>query len=97
MSDTTPVLADVLVEFEDSEYFTGWNVAPIWANVDRPNVGGWGLRDEKLARRLERAIRAGAAFTDTTVKVDVDGNTYVCATHAVMAKYANADLKRLGF
>jgi hypothetical protein len=36
-------------------------------------------------------------FADPVIKTDVLGHTYVAASSRVMAKYANADLKRLGY
>lgn len=74
-----------------------WSVHPIWADVDRPDTGGWAVNGEKLARRLERAVRAGVAIGPAAVRTDVNGQTYVNAPHRVMGKYMNADLRRLGF
>lgn len=77
----------------------GYTVHPIWSGVDRPNVGGWMVKDLAMARRLERAILDGAAFDQNRIEVltDVNGQTYVSAPHAVMGKRMNADLKRLGY
>ena len=77
----------------------GLIVEPIWKGVDRPNVGGWalGLQHRALAERLCRAVRSGAAFGDVTVKVDVNGQSYVNAQHLVMGRHMNADLRRLGY
>jgi hypothetical protein len=80
----------------DREY-TGFSVHPIWAGVDRPNTGGWVVRDKRMARRLEAAIRAGVVYSRTEIRTDVDGNTYVAVTSRVLGRYLNADLKRLGF
>jgi hypothetical protein len=43
------------------------------------------------------AINAQVVFADPVIKTDVLGQTYVAASSRVMAKYANADLKRLGY
>jgi hypothetical protein len=101
---STPTIIDVKVEFTTHDDIPGepaysyWSVEPIWSGVDRPNTGGWGLGSEKLSRRLERAIRAGAVCLNPTVATDVNGKTYVsCQRTTVMSKRANADLKRLGF
>src|SRR5215471_8480845 len=40
---------------------TAYSVHPIWADVDRPDTGGWVVRGKPTARRLESAIMAGAA------------------------------------
>jgi len=75
------------------------SVCPIWKGVDRPNVGGWGMlpKHRALATRLFRAIQDGAAFSDVTLKVDVNGKTYINASHLVLGRHMNADLKRLGY
>lgn len=75
----------------------GWMVEPVWAGVDRPVVGGWLLRERKLADRLAAAVLAGVVYPQRTVRVDTGGKTYVQANSKVMGKYANADLIRLGF
>jgi hypothetical protein len=101
---TEPRLVDVRVDRDTSgrQECTGdtaeyWEVHPIWADVDRPDVGGWLVRGEKLARRLERAIRAGAALGPAVVMTDIHGQTYVNAPHKVMGRHLNADLRRLGY
>jgi hypothetical protein len=75
------------------------HVEPIWKGVDRPNVGGWavGPTHRALAERLCRAVRSGAAFGDVTAKVDVNGATYINASHLVLGRHMNADLRRLGY
>lgn len=75
------------------------SVDPIWRGVDRPDVGGWGLRltDRRLADRLVLAVRSGAAFSCVRKCVDVAGNSYISAEHAVMGRKLNADLRRLGY
>lgn len=72
-------------------------VSPIWHGVDRPDVGGTGCTNMTMARRLVRAIEAGAALGPAKVNVDVDGKTYVHAPHKFLARRLNADLKKLGF
>lgn len=74
----------------------GIAVHPIWSGVDRADVGGW-VVSAKIAPRLAAAVAAGAAFTAVAVATDVNGKTYVSASHAVMGRHANADLKRMGF
>lgn len=92
---TTPRIIDVQVQPDWSS--DDWSVHPIWADVDRPNVGGWLVRDERTARRLERALRAGVVYRDPQVHTDVNGQTYVHGTSLVLGRRINADLKRLGY
>jgi hypothetical protein len=75
----------------------GWLVEVLWAGVDRQRGNGWVVGSERVARRLERAIVAGAVMLDPQVRRDTSGATYVQARSAVMGRYMNADLKRLGF
>lgn len=99
----TPILSHVLVldNADDPQLVAlgidGYSVHPIWCGVDRPDVGGWMVKDRKMADRLTSAILTGAAFERVEYAVDVNGQTYVAARHAVMGKRMNADLKRLGF
>lgn len=77
-------------------------MSPVWgltdgSPLDRPNTGGWVVSNKRLAARLATAIRAGVVCLDPEVRRDVTGQTYVSDRHTVMAKYANADLTRLGF
>lgn len=72
-------------------------VHPVWARVDRPDTGGYGVRGRAIADRLAKAIRAGKAITGEAVLVDVNGRTYVDARHHVLGRTLNADLRRLGF
>ena len=72
-------------------------VEPVWQGVDRPNTGGWVVKDRTTAKRLEACIRDGNCFSSTRLAVDVNGQTYVATTALVMAKYMNADLRRLGY
>lgn len=95
---TTPRIVSVEVTESRGGMERGWNVSPIWADVDRPNVGGYGVGpNRKLAERLKRAIEAGVVYYDAQVKVDVNGATYVQANSRVLGRIMNADLKRLGF
>lgn len=94
------VLLDVVTEPWDDG--TGvqpglFSVHPVWADVDRPDSGGWVVRGRPIARRLEAAIRAGAAVVPTGITTDRAGKTYVQTTSRVMAKYMNADLRKLGY
>lgn len=85
------------VKIETSPLHSGISVSPVWSGVDRPTSSGWAVKDMKTARRLERAIRAGVAYSKTEVRTDVDGNTYVSAKSVLSGRTMNADLKRVGF
>ena len=69
--------------------------------IDRNETHGICFANTKsgnaLANRLARAIRAGVVFTNPEVKTDINGKTYLESKCNVMGKYANSDLKRLGF
>lgn len=88
-----PVMADVKIEL-DGEFYS---VHPVWADVDRPVNGGWSVKDRKTADRLAAALRAGVVIVDPSIKVDVNGQSYVSGAQQVMGKYMNADLKQLGY
>lgn len=94
----TPQITDVRVE-QDPEY--GWVVGPVWSSVDRPYTGGiatgTGARGKALAARLEAAIRAGVVYVEPSIRVDVNGQSYVNANCRVLGRMLNADLRRLGF
>ena len=81
----------------------GWLVNTTWSSehtdLDRKDGVGYrfGPKKRKLAERLAAAINAGVVLTNPEIKRDVNGNTYVSSDHGVMGRYANADLKRLGF
>lgn len=83
----------------DETGYQSLTVTPVWKGVDRPNVGGWGLKLEHgaLAVRLARAIREGAAFSKVEKCVDVNGHTYISASHTILGRKMNADLTRLGY
>lgn len=94
---TNPRITRVDVQPTDDARYV--SVRPYWdadGNLDRHD--GIGMQvPRSVAPRLVRAIEAGAVFTSPVVLTDVDGRTYVHAERHVMAKYASADLKRLGF
>ena len=95
--NTTPVITEVTIE--PDEFFKGAiNVSAVWAGVDRPVSMSFSLTNMKTAVRLAAAIGAGAVFVNPHVATDVNGQTYVTWDRStVMAKYANADLRKLGF
>jgi len=99
--DTITRMVDVKVERDTDDHGTGhadlWSVHPIWSDVDNPVGSGWLVRGERLARRLEAALRAGVAIGPAEVCTDVNGKTYASYNHRVMGRYMNADLRRLGF
>jgi hypothetical protein len=88
-----PVRVEIAAGYSGPQYVT---VYAIWDGVDRPRSHGIQVRTS-LAARLERAILDGVVFTDPHIARDVNGQTLVQSPCAVMAKYANADLKRLGY
>jgi hypothetical protein len=91
------------MEFEDATddwHVAGWHVRTTWTadpRTDRTNGVGFLLRNERTARRLVRAINDGAVFTDVERRTDINGHTYIAARSRVMARCANADLRRLGY
>lgn len=100
MESTTPTpTASVTYEVEDGLTSPGgWLVSTTWSGeVDRKDGLGFLLPNEQTARRLERAINAGAVFAHMEIRTDVYGHTYVSAKSRVMGRYVNADLKRLGY
>lgn len=68
-----------------------------WSGVDRPTGLGIVCANQKIASRLEQAIRAGAAVEGVGVLRDNFGSTFVDERWHVRARVLNADLKRLGF
>lgn len=68
-----------------------------WSGVDRPCVGGWAVKDAKMAQRLKAAILAGVVYYDAQVHTDTAGKTYVHAPARVLGRTMNADLRKLGF
>lgn len=91
----TPKITDVKVEpyGDDDKYVV---VRPVWSEVDRPDGSGWVVRPV-VAQRLKKALFDGAIFTNIEVGTDIFGKTYVSSHSRVMAKYMNADLKKLGY
>jgi hypothetical protein len=78
----------------------GWHVKTEWTTnppVDRPRTHGFLIRNQKVAERLVAAINAGAVYVDAEIKMDIHDQTYVAARSLVMAKYANADLRKIGY
>lgn len=71
-------------------------VEPVWDGVDRPVTFGWTV-PVKLVPRLTRALMGGAVCQNPHPMTDVNGQTYMTYTNAVMGRYMSADLKRLGF
>jgi hypothetical protein len=74
-----------------------WSVSTVWAGVDRAVADSTGCSTLTLANRLKAAIEAGVALGPAEVRTDVNGKTYVEATHKFFARRLNSDLKRLGF
>ena len=68
-------------------------------DLDRPRVYGWsfGAHSMPLARRLARAVEAGAVLALGGVARDVNGSTYLQSTARVLGRTMNADLRRLGY
>lgn len=75
----------------------GFEVAPIFANVDRPHTGGWVVSRRSVAERLKAALLSGDAYESTEVVEDVNGKTYVATKAKVYGRTMNADLKRIGY
>jgi hypothetical protein len=94
MTKILPARVDVEA---DDRVADGFTVTPVWAGVDRPNAGSTLVQGRKLADRLAAAWRDGAAYSDAKVCMDVNEQTYVHATSRILARMANADLKRLGY
>jgi hypothetical protein len=80
--------------------YGGFTVLTRWAadaQLDRTDGIGFAAPNARVAARLVRAINAGAVFTDTQIKTDTNGHTYVSAQSLVMGRTLNADLTRLGY
>lgn len=77
-------------------HFVVWTTA-VGAGVDRPDMHGIGVNTKALAERLAKAIEAGAVFYNPTVLTDVNGKTFLSVSSRVLARMANADLRRLGY
>ena len=90
-----PKLLDVKIVTEDDG---GYLVQPVWADVDRPISGGYCCgKNRSLAERLYRAMKAGPVFSETTLKTDCNGKTYISANLVIRMRCANADLNRIGY
>lgn len=74
-------------------------VKPYWvADVDIDQPWGLGISVKaEVVPRLEAAMRAGVVFPNATIKTDVDGKTYVASNSEIIGKFANSQLKELGF
>lgn len=76
-------------------------VSTTWSGEGLDRTEGTGfvfdIAKTALAARLVRAINAGVVFANPEVKVDINGHTYVGAESMVLARMANADLRRLGY
>lgn len=96
----TPIVAEVTNGEGELEWIVTYDWSKV-ANVTRPNTGGsytgYGAKGKKLADRLAAATRAGVVHYDAYIQTDVNGGTFVTSNSRAMAKYLNADLKRLGF
>ena len=88
-------------EVENRPWGDSLVVSTTWEGegLDRKDGHGYAfaLNKTALAARLVRAINAGVVFVNPELKTDIYGQTYVSASSKVMGKYANADLKRLGY
>ena len=91
----TPNLVDVVIEKDPTD--DCYTVCALWSNVDRARGVGTVTRNERLARRLASAMRAGVAVTVERVMRDDNGDTYVQEHREIFARTLNADLRRLGF
>jgi hypothetical protein len=91
---TTKLLpARVQVEFGGDKFAT---VSPIWAGVDRPNVGGISV-PLRFVGRVVAALESGAAFESTKVVRDIDGKTYVEASSRIMGRHLERSLRAIGY
>lgn len=76
----------------------GWEVKFEWdVAVDRPHTYSMVVAKRELAERIAKCANDQKMFENVSIETDVYGKTYVQASSRVMAKYANADLKRLGY
>ena len=97
---TAPVLKEVtIVEKSEDGIGSYYLVSPVWTGVDRPNTGGYSCgRNLSLARRLQTAIASGKLWLkEPQKKIDVNGNSYVCADIKISMRRANSELQKLGF
>jgi hypothetical protein len=94
---TAPVLLRVdVTTCEESDLKGYMQVTPIWGGVDRPACFSW-VAKPAVAERLRRAVMAGVVLLNPRVETDIHGQTYAGYDNRVSGKYANADLRRLGY
>lgn len=96
----TPTVARVDVTPANDGDYSYVSVHPVWILSDgtEDTGSGWGVKDMRMARRLEAAILAGVVHSDPVERVrDRDGSHYVQARSNVLGRMMNADLRRLGF
>lgn len=75
-----------------------WTVTPHWTGgVDHPANFGWAGLKPDVADRLIAAIIDGAVFSNAQIAVNNYGETYVKFDRKVYGKYANADLRKIGY
>lgn len=65
--------------------------------INRPQSTGYRLNSKPLARRMAAAMTAGLVFLDPEIQTGTTGDTYVTARATVLGRYANADLRKLGY
>ena len=96
---TTTLKATANIEVRNEDGRTVYVVSATWggAAVDRTESHGTCLLNKRVAERLAAAINAGVVFTNPKIATDINGRTYVAADCAVIGKYANSNLKRLGY
>jgi len=96
-----PAIAAMMqdIQIEEDWEDGGIIIAPIWKDVDRPNVGGIGIpsRDAAFVPKIEQAMRDGAFWSRAEIKVDSAGQTYVCVTERVVGRTMKATLREIGY
>ena len=88
---------EIVAEPGDQWTPAGFSVCPVWTGVDRPDSGGWLVKNRPIALRLAAALIAHKAITVRGILTDVNGKTYVDTQSHVLGRMLNADLRRLGF
>lgn len=94
MKNATTKLLPVRVHVEFDEKFA--TVSPIWAGVDRPNVGGISV-PPRYVDRVVAAFESGAAFESTKIVRDIAGKTYVAAPSRIMGRHLERSLRAIGY
>lgn len=91
-------------EVQEPVHDHGWGVRVAFQpmpGLDRTDGHAWGTGDgptgKRLAERLARAIDAGAVISIEGTYIDVGRRIGIRTKSAVMGRYLNADLKRLGY